>query len=283
MSLKHVALQLYHSLWGKMRKGLLTFSLMLILVTVGGQASYPQSSEVFQNNRQRFLDQFHQQEMLNILALLNENREPTRQQLKYIRRIRSRAQKLRTIYEFFDVSHKAPATFQKFVVALGKLKDALNSNASAELYVDRLLFLLARETIAETLKDFVPASYDDYREHLKNHFKKIENLVKKEKLSIDDYHQLRKGLRDLHFLSKFLQLSKHPGPSPIERKSVLKALKKMAIGMGEIHDKIEEKMMLELEIPKSLKISKDTMPLFEKTRQVFLSENGPCINSLIAR
>ena len=117
-----------------------------------------------------------------------------------LKELRGRANKVRTSFYVFDETHEAPEAFAKFVASFGKLNDAIASNnhKKIKLRAEKTLALFKETEDLSIKKSFEALNEDQFRNYLEELNKKMTTLLKKSSISVDEFHEIRKDLKQIH-------------------------------------------------------------------------------------
>ena len=150
--------------------------------------------------------------------------------------LRKQAAILRTIFVVFSDEHISPEAFEKFTKNLGKLNDAIEFRAF-DLIKDnaqntRKSFDLI--AINREIKNFKTAKPKSIKKTLKNIREYILDLIKKEDMTVEEFHETRKELK--HFMAS-IQMMKVIDSST-EMESTFKFLSEINDTLGAQRDEL---------------------------------------------
>jgi len=181
-----------------------------------------------------------------------------------LNRIREEGTYMRSAYQIFTESHEAPKLFHKFVKRFGILKDAIKHNIKEEIIAEAKWIVKFLQENGNVLMDrsFAISQEASLYNYLRDEINTIKNLISKDLLPIDEFHLIKKMVRELGSL--FLSLSEDAFESghkfSIYRaaaKSLLCANQHMAAihdeQVGKIMRKEVQKSEIVLEMPQSIK------------------------------
>ena len=131
-------------------------------------------------------------------------------ELSYLRSARKGGLVLRASYRFFSRDNSAPRPLGNFVASFGDLNDEIeklqkftakgtNTNTvheQAQNVREKALLLSESMRDRNTWFEYLPAERDGFLGKWKKNVKKIGKFLDDPNLSIDDYHDLRKLIRD---------------------------------------------------------------------------------------
>lgn len=232
--------------------------------------SKSKTEQEFEKRKEKFLKNFSQKDFIDYLESLAEGEKPGPKDLDVIKKHRQKTQRLRSYYDYFDTRHEVPADFDRFVVLLGKLKDAISAGASPKPYARDLLAYLKGRDLDEMLRDFRPSSYKEMAAFTSERLAKLEEWASADILSKKKYHKLRKGLRSLYFMLKTL------GFNEGQTKDLVKRIKDLEKSMGAVHDDLEEKDIRGEEIIKKLNVPKKALPVVQSAKVLLAKQPASC-------
>jgi hypothetical protein len=115
--------------------------------------------------------------------------ESSRENLKYLKRVRRYGLILRALYQFMDAEHKCEKNLQRFLSLLGTYNDSYKIAPDDSL----------RNEILENMDgidfsiDFVDT--ENFKEYVADKLSRIEDLLEEQALPVNKFHYLRKRLR----------------------------------------------------------------------------------------
>lgn len=243
------------------------------------RASYNRevAQKIFDRAVRKFREDFPQEHFVEILKKVRDGEKVSKSEEKIVVDSRLRAQKIRAVYEFFDVRHETPQDFNEFVISWGKLKDSLNAGTDMRDYARDLLKSIKNGCLDFLEDEFEPAELRSLEEYTNQRLEKMEKWAAKDKLSLNKYHRLRKGLRSLYFIFKSLKLDQG------ETESLVLEIKMNEREMGFIHDRLEERDMRDESVPEKLKVPAAVPSLIENSQHILLyspKKGGTCASAL---
>lgn len=113
---------------------------------------------------------------------------------------------MRSAYHLFSANHEAPKIFHKLVKRFGKLKDAIKHHVPHRITLEaaRLLEIMDQYEQEMQGEQFISADDVSFYEYISENLLKIKNLLSKEALLIDEYHDLKKSSRELGVLFMYM-------------------------------------------------------------------------------
>lgn len=121
--------------------------------------------------------------------------EPTARQRSELKHVRKYGLVLRSAYQMLDERHIAPRKHWKFMKLLGDVNDAYFTPHRAET-ADRAAHFVESEYESLDGMEFIPSSQDSFVEYYQNNLERIKEFNNSETLPAEDYHMLRKLLRN---------------------------------------------------------------------------------------
>lgn len=158
-----------------------------------------------------------------------------------ITQVRDELTYMRSAYRLFLESHKAPKPFNRLVKRLGKLKDAVKHNVPKKIQSEAAKFLILLEEFESRIEicmEPLMASEASTFYFLQNSIARMNELISKETLSIDEFHKVKKSARELGTLFLLLSLNENNGRagSFFMFRNAASAFFKINLDMGKIHD-----------------------------------------------
>lgn len=180
-----------------------------------------------------------------------------------LKELRGRANKVRTAFYVFDETHEAPEEFRSFVAQFGKLNDAIASKNNKKIKLRAVKTLDAFKEIEEVSlkKSFAPLSEKKFRSYLETLNGKINLLLEQKTISVEDYHTLRKDLKQIHSSYEAI-LSFNDIAHEESATSLL--LDDLIDQMGKLND-----IYTDLEITKAMELEDHTLKLSAEMRKNF--------------
>jgi hypothetical protein len=235
------------------------------------------AQKIFDRSVRKFRENFDRQNFVIVLKKIRDGEPITKTDEIMLVDGRLRAQKIRAVYEFFDERHETPWDFDWFVISWGKLKDSLNAGTDMRDHARDLLKLIKNGALDFLEEDFEPAELKDLAEYTDRRLEKMEKWASKDRLSLNKYHRLRKGLRSIYFVLKSLKLDEG------ETENLVLSIKENEQKMGLIHDRMEEREMRDESVPEKLSVPAAVPSLIENSQRILLystKKGQTCADSL---
>ncbi len=180
------------------------------------------------------LEDLKKKDNIKDLKHSKKNKEELLEELKGIRK---QAIILRSVFEIYSTTHMSPEQFEKFTKKLGKLNDFLDFDAWKAIPDGAKSTAKAfdLETIKKELNGFTASTPEATQLHLERLKKEIYQLVNKENLTVDEFHETRKHLK--HFLAITQIENKKEGSNLDE---TFKFLEEMNEELGSLRDDVLE-------------------------------------------
>lgn len=126
--------------------------------------------------------------------------------IQQLNKQREEATYMRSAYHLFSSSHEAPKNFHKLVKRFGKLKDAIKHQAMDRIPIEanKLLLLMDQYESESALYPIEIADDASLYSFLSDMIADIKRLLTYEKLSVHDYHHLKKSCREISVLFDYM-------------------------------------------------------------------------------
>lgn len=163
-----------------------------------------------------------------------------------INKQREEATYMRSAYHLFTSTHQSPKSFHRFVKCFGKLKDAIKHNAKdkIQLYAISLLELMEENEFQEM--EFHAADETSFYHFIAENLVLVKELLSKDKLSIDEYHHIKKFSRELGTLFQYLsEDAKTTGRKYFINRAAANVFLQINELMATVHDSYISKIMHE--------------------------------------
>jgi hypothetical protein len=146
-------------------------------------------------------------ELKNILMSIRESglADITPEQRIIINKFRQDTSFLRSVFQTSSKDHASPEKFGKFVRDFGHLKDMVNMDAGvlAQTAAKKLLKQFVDVDFAKLLTNVEPASRKSVKKYFKAIIKDTQEIMKKQMMTVDELHDVRKNMRDI---LRFMQI-----------------------------------------------------------------------------
>ncbi len=152
---------------------------------------------------------------------------------KFIIKFRQNSSFLRSIYQTSDKRHQGPEKFANFVRDFGVLKDylLLDDSLNTKKVAKRILKKYADLDFTTLIQDTRPASKKSVRKYFKHILKDTQTIMAKERITVDELHDVRKHLRDV---LRYMQITGEINGR--EETDQIEFLKKTNMKLGELCD-----------------------------------------------
>jgi hypothetical protein len=153
---------------------------------------------ILDRNLVQLLDNLTDKEFIN---QLETNEDSYQRVLLNLKDIRKQASILRSVFVVFSEDHISPEAFENFTKKLGKLNDAIEFRAFhlVSKSAEKTKKSLEINAINKEIKKFKAAGPNSIKHTLKKIRNKILDQIKKDKMSTEEYHEIRKELK--HYLT----------------------------------------------------------------------------------
>jgi|GEM_PF-5171872 len=174
---------------------------------------------------------------------------------KYLKTVRKACLILRSAQHFFSDGQFLPDNIIFFTRYLGKANDAYGMKIGKK-YAKRVVAILQKGEL--DFSGFTRGSVQDYEARIAVFINRARELLARKKISIPDYHRLRKDLR--HFMNLY-QIVAAKDPSNLLNIQIFQYLNDLNSDLGHIHDEYVAQELRnqidydngQLKIPKSLR------------------------------
>jgi hypothetical protein len=189
-----------------------------------------------------------------LIKNLQSSEEDYRELLIEMKSKRKHAAILRSVFIVFTDEHKSPKNFEQFTKSFGKFNDSLDFKAFNRLpdSARKLEESYNRTKILKELDHFKSASSDSIIKNLDETKNEVLNNLKKEELSIEEFHETRKLLK--HYLTTIQMIIQVD-----ENKELSKAfnfLNELNDSLGNLRDENLKKEIEAVNAGKKVKLSK---------------------------
>jgi CHAD domain-containing protein len=153
---------------------------------------------ILERKLEQLLEDLADREFINQLELSEEKYQIILLNLKDIRK---QAAILRSVFVVFSEDHISPEVFENFTKKLGKLNDALEFRAFhlVSKSAEKTQKSLDLNAINKEIKKFKAAGPNSIKHTLKKIRNKILDQIKKDKMTTEEFHEIRKELK--HYLT----------------------------------------------------------------------------------
>ena len=158
---------------------------------------------------------------------------------KKLKELRRSGQVLRNVFLLLDERGKPPKAFQKYIVALGKLKDSVAYGTSSDIKkraatVRELMHDLNETEIVQSLK---PISDVECERRIQKLLNKIRKAAQHSRLPEEEFHDLRIHLRSV---LDFVAVHNATAEGPSQNLPLEAFLERVNKELGAAHDKMVE-------------------------------------------
>ena len=183
-------------------------------------------------------------EVLDLVALISVRgpADLTDTQKKLILDFRQDTSLLRTAFQLNDQKHESPSQFADFVRDFGKMKDAILINENQIARVQALI-ILKKYVDLDIYSELDKISYSSKKstqKYLKKQVKTIRALALRNSISVDEFHDIRKAVREiLRYLEIHQEMTQGQEKNELNEDTQslqIKFLKKFNQQLGEICD-----------------------------------------------
>ncbi len=155
-------------------------------------------TSIFDRARNEWLEAYNHSELLSrlkqYLSMTPEERKNARELKKYLRGVRKYGQTLKSACYFCNSVNKLPRSMDLFLRFLGKVVDAF-SMQKGNKYAERVVAIMEKGELR--IEEFQPVTHVDYKQRLAGLVNKIQTHLMPKKITVEDYHTLRKDLRSI--------------------------------------------------------------------------------------
>ena len=155
-------------------------------------------TSIFDSARAEWLRAFSHSELLSRLrqyvSMSPDERKNASELKKYLRSVRKCGQTLKSACYFCNTEHKLPRGLDYFLRYLGKAVDAY-SMKKGDKYAARVVAIMEQGEL--DIEQFQTVRHEDYKQRLATLVKKIQAHLLPKKITVEDYHTLRKDLRSI--------------------------------------------------------------------------------------
>lgn len=192
----------------------------------------------------RVMDRASLDEILDLVALISVSGTVhlTEMHKKLILDFRQDTSLLRTAFQVNGNKHEGPGQFANFVRDFGKMKDAILINET-QIARERALVILKKYVDLDIYAELDKVSYSSKKstqKYLKKQVKTIRALAIRKNITVDEFHDIRKAVREI---LRYLQIHQEVNQAQINNKTdqdtqsvQIKFLKKFNQQLGEICD-----------------------------------------------
>lgn len=129
-----------------------------------------------------------------------------RQAIDRLNQLREESTYMRSAYRLYAMSHKCPHHFHQFVKHFGKLKDGIKHGVDDVVIAEAKWVCYFLQYEMKKMKDYslLLDNAEGFYQFVYNEIQTIKVLNNQEKLSIHEFHKIKKGVRELGFLFQCL-------------------------------------------------------------------------------
>jgi hypothetical protein len=128
-----------------------------------------------------------------------------------LKKQRAESTYMRSAYHLFSAEHESPGSFGELVKRFGKLKDAIKHYGRAKFKLERVqreatavLDLIDRYESEKATFGFTPADDISFYTVLSGNISEIQDLLSRQNVTLDEYHQLKKLSRETGALFMYM-------------------------------------------------------------------------------
>lgn len=198
---------------------------------------------IFESARTNWLQAFDRSEVLSrlrqYLSMSPDDRKNSSDLKKYLRSLRKYGQTLKSACYFCNAEHKLPRRLDYFLRYLGKAVDAY-SMKKGDKYAKRVVAIIEDGEL--DIEQFQPVQYEDYKQRLTTLVRKIQTYLVPKKITVEEYHTLRKDLRSIKNLCALVSSW---GGCDRRIQEISEYLDVLNSELGKIHDEYVKKELRE--------------------------------------
>jgi hypothetical protein len=198
---------------------------------------------IFESARTNWLQAFDRSEVLSklkqYLSMSPDDRKNASDLKKYLRSLRKYGQTLKSACYFCNTEYKLPPSLDHFLRYLGKAVDAY-SMKKGDKYAARVVAIMEQGEL--DIDEFQTVRHEDYKQRLATLVNKIKTRLLPKKITVEDYHTLRKDLRSIKNLCVLVS-----GREGCDRRiqQISDYLDTLNSELGKIHDEYVKKELRE--------------------------------------
>lgn len=207
-------------------------------------------------------DDYEDENFRRLLKSVSKGSTPNETEAALLKKWRKHANTLRNAHRILSAEN-LPKKFNKFVATFGKLNDlvAIQHHKMSEV-ADDLLTQMDEEDLVKKMKNIEATDLTQFKHKIRSISEDITALTKKELISVEEYHEIRKGLK--YYLFLFSNLASVNG-SKESFVRLVEHLEELNETLGRLND-----FYTGIEHHKLIKLKKHTLELHQNTKKALL-------------